>query len=447
MNSLAALDKLATTVPPEDPNAEVQLLAHLLLDPELLDEVRHLIAPSHFRTPLAQEVAATIYALDADDQWPDLSTVIRRGRSDHSWESRDLDTIEDWVSSGAMVSPAGATQWARAIRDDAILRRTLLGLGSVMELLQRRDPGAFPALREILEAAEGDGEQAGGHIADGIDEAVHTLVSTCNLGAGEGGNLPWGIHELDNYGGFIRPGDFPIVAGAPGSGKTTWVARLALDTALRTARPVIFVSLEMPAQQLREKLILSEAGIPDPSNRGLLGEGRQRVEEAAQYLRTAPLYLPDRVPSRIDDFDRWLRGVIHKEKPVLVCLDYLGQLRGNGGNATEQVTDCSIKVRAIAKDTGVPVVALHSLNRTQDPHKEPTLSSLRQSGQIEFDGTHVLFLWNRSAAMGTEEQVGIDENSELYLCVKKCRRGRSNFRVRMRFDPSTSRISNWEHTS
>lgn len=432
-------DRILTRVPPHDLESEMALLAAAWLDPEHFGELRALVSADQFYAHRHQKAWTAMEALADAGEFPDHLSTFRELRRDGMTDSvlADLSLCLEAASS-----PVGARQWARAVRDAALRRRVLAGTVDVQEAAWSDEPDVVARLRALLDEVEQAGESAGGSIAVGLDEALERLATPVRFDTGEGGNLAWRIRELDTRGCFVRPTDFVIVAGSPGVGKTTWVLRWAYETARLVDRPVVFASLEMDPGQVREKVLLAEAGVRDPGGLGVRPEDEHKLRSAADYLAQIPLMLPENIPQRIDAFTRWARGVIHRDKPCALVLDYLGLLDGVGENATTKMGDVSKKVRAISKDTGCPVISIHNMNRSSEHERRPPeRRDLRQSGQIDFDATHIMFLWRPAEAMSEEESAarGVSRD-EVYLIGRKFRRGPPFVKVKMRFDASTSRL-------
>ncbi len=198
-----------------------------------------------------------------------------------------------------------------------------------------------------------------------------------------------------------RPrGDRIGVAGRPGMGKTAWAVNVAVHAAKRGGRSVAFFSLEMPRDQLGLRAFASEGRISLKRLReGGLQEGEySRLNDAAAGLHGAPLFIDD--GSALSPFDfrlrlRRLRARRNAAPLGLVVVDYLQLMSGAArfGSREQEVAFCSRSLKAIAKEFGVPVLALAQLNRKVEERKgPPLLSDLRESGSLEQDADVVLFL-------------------------------------------------------
>ncbi|MEO0070007.1 MAG: DnaB-like helicase C-terminal domain-containing protein, partial [candidate division WOR-3 bacterium] len=216
-------------------------------------------------------------------------------------------------------------------------------------------------------------------------------------------------------------GDFIIIAGRPGMGKTAFALNIAVNATLRAKKrvPVAVFSLEMSMESLIQRLICSEARVSLPKlRRGMITAVEYpRVATAVASLSEAKLFIDDspglnalEVRARA----RRLKG----EHPDLgmVIIDYLQLLETHGDrrrerNRQQEIAEISRTLKAMAKELQVPVVAISQLSRAPETRvdKRPQLADLRESGALEQDADVVLFLF-REAAYRTKEWAALDEN-------------------------------------
>jgi replicative DNA helicase len=202
---------------------------------------------------------------------------------------------------------------------------------------------------------------------------------------------PWPrLTELVN--GGPRPGQFWVLGARPSVGKTLALLQWALLAAASGHR-VKFFSLGMPCEDLLRRAISAEARIPHSQLvRGdLPAEWRHRVVETVDKISGYPL--------EIIDSCRTLRAITANVAAArgleLVMLDYVGLVepKGRHENRNTEVSYISRRLKTLAMDHGVPILAAHQLNRSSESEsRRPQLSDLRDSGPLEQDGDVILLL-------------------------------------------------------
>ncbi len=195
-----------------------------------------------------------------------------------------------------------------------------------------------------------------------------------------------------------RNGNLIIIGARPAMGKTTFVLDDVFDIAQRGV-PVGFFSLEMSAQELHQKMVSNDTEINGNAlrDRTLSDMDMQRLFQTNTFDKL-PFYIEDSV----FDLNQILAKarLMHKEKGVkIIAIDYLQLIEigtgSKGMNREQVISTVSRKLKQLAKELQIPVIALSQLSRQveQRPNKRPLLSDLRESGAIEQDADIVAFLY------------------------------------------------------
>jgi replicative DNA helicase len=307
--------------------------------------------------------------------------------------------------------------------------------------LQRKalDPGADGAevLREAERAVFALAEVGAAGQVVWLADAVEDTVNYINDRATDGGvgmaGLPTGLPPLDDLTGGLPAGELVVVAARPSIGKTSVALTFAGHSA-REGRTVLFTSLEMSRRALATRMLCSESGVDGQLVRtGRLGnEDVERLSEVRTRLLHLPLAVDDCPEQSVLRIAANARRLKRQGKLDLVVVDYL-QLVAPGGRQEprhEQVAEISRRLKALAKELEVPVLALSQLNRECEsrPDGRPKLADLRESGQIEADADQVLLLHRPK---GHEDQ--------LEVIVAKNRNGPTG-EVGVKFDRSLMRF-------
>jgi len=238
----------------------------------------------------------------------------------------------------------------------------------------------------ILEAsAKHDTEAPFSSAKDGILEVGEALLKETTDGIQ---GLQTGYDHLDSAMGGLRAGNLCIVAARPGVGKTTLalnIARQLMDAGKKT----LLFSYEMSKDELQERLFMM--------NQTHRHKFRWSMD-AAEKIGSASgdIYIADN--ARIDE--QRMRGLARlcktKHGLDLIIVDYV-QLMHSGKrieNRQQEVSFISGELKSLARELGVPVIALSQFNRqAADGSGEPKLHQLRDSGSLEQDADKVLLMW------------------------------------------------------
>lgn len=316
---------------------------------------------------------------------------------------------------------------ARRVKQAAQMRRVYYAAMEAQERARKLDPAAISVLASAIESIQETGERVPEITDEEWRDAAKDLLQPPRLDDDEG-NLSWGVRELDTQGSFLRPTDFAILAGRPGTGKTTLALGWAIRWAKTIGKPVIYCSLEMPQREMLIKALSHESGVPTTGRRRPSDEAA--VDEVIRHFqKSVPLLLPARIPRTLEDFIPWAHGLAIQHKPAIMVVDYLGLLGAKGGTLYEKTSETSKALRGLAMESGVPVLALAQMNREiERESRVPRSSDLRDSGQIEQDATHILFLFK-------------NQKRDLMLACTKARGGSSGQIVTMTTQLNASRIA------
>ncbi len=211
--------------------------------------------------------------------------------------------------------------------------------------------------------------------------------------------LPTGYIDLDKVTSGFHPDQLIIIAARPSVGKTAFALNIAQNVATKSKVPVVVFSLEMGAVDLVYRMICAEGNI----NASNLRTGQLTDDEwksftvATDILKDAPIFIDDSAGIKVSEIRAKCRR-LKQENPDLgmIVIDYLQLIDGTGReNRQQEVSEISRQLKRLAKELGVPVIALSQLSRglEQRQNKRPILSDIRESGSIEQDADIVAFLY------------------------------------------------------
>jgi replicative DNA helicase len=214
----------------------------------------------------------------------------------------------------------------------------------------------------------------------------------------EKSELLTGYADLDALIGGIQSAELILVAARPGIGKTSFALNVVRNVALEEKLPVLFVSLEQARVELAERLLCCQARVDSLRFRkGHLGmDDLDRVFDGGDLLCKSPLFIDDTPSQSLDRISSNVRTFKEKHCIRLVVIDYLQliELDGRRQPRHEQVAALSRRLKLLARETEVPIIALSQLNRAAEDRNDrcPRLSDLRDSGALEQDADTVILL-------------------------------------------------------
>ena len=197
------------------------------------------------------------------------------------------------------------------------------------------------------------------------------------------------------------PSDLIIVAARPSMGKTTFAMNLVENALMASNKPVLVFSLEMPADQLVTRMLSSLGRIDQTRVRTgtLEEEDWPKLTTAVNMMRDKPLFIDDQAGISPNEMRTRARRIVREHGEIgLIMIDYLQlmQMKTAGiESRTQEISEISRSLKALAKELECPVVALSQLNRSleQRPNKRPVNSDLRESGAIEQDADVIMFIY------------------------------------------------------
>jgi replicative DNA helicase len=210
-----------------------------------------------------------------------------------------------------------------------------------------------------------------------------------------------GLFDVDAFVGGLHAGDLSILAARSSVGKTAFALQVAYHNARRN-RPVLFVSLEMSAVDIYDRLVASDTGISIAKLRigrdGMTDEEFREYLDSSEYLKDLPLTVHAPTAATVADIRTAAKVTKAKAGGLgLVVVDYLTFIKSSNTrmDRREQVGEICKQLKQVANDLEVPMMVLSQLNR-QAEGEIPTLSMLRESGSVEEDADQVIFVHRQS---------------------------------------------------
>lgn len=397
----------ATSQLPHNPTAEKSVLGAVLLDEQHLHAllVDEQLRPEHFHDRTHAVVFAAMLELyDADKKIDHLTVAEQLRENGRLEEIGGADAVEELV---AWVPASGhARDYGRIVREQAQMRALLEATREIQaDVISRAAPPrelVERAERAMLEVAHDERRRAIRSIAEVLHEETdrlhHRSIQKSPLTG-----TPSGFRDIDDITGGFQAGNLIVLAARPSMGKSALVCNIAENAAL-AGFPVALFSLEMSESELAQRFVASQAKVPgDDLRRGRVAENRwPKILEASGRLSAAPLYVDDSSDTGVLEIRAKSRRLHHQLEARgglgLIVVDYLQLMRHEGRleSRSEQVGQLSRGLKSLARELGVPVVALSQLSRNVEQRagdKKPILADLRESGAIEQDADLVMFIF------------------------------------------------------
>ncbi|HRH34127.1 MAG TPA: replicative DNA helicase [Catalimonadaceae bacterium] len=447
--------KLGGKVVPQVPEVEEAVLGALLLDKDALITVSEILRPDCFYSPENQKLFSAILDLFAEGKPVDVLTVAARLKetNDYQWigGAKFLARLASKISSAAHVEIHSRIVLEHFIKRELIsastvaLRDSYEDATDVFELLDRTETAIF----QIAEKNIGRNVQ---DMKSLIRISIENILAKKDMADGITG-VPSGLIDLDRFTGGWQNSDLVILAARPGMGKTAFVLTAARNAAVQFKKGVVVFSLEMPAEQLVNRMISAETGLPgEKLRKGRLEDYEwQQLHNRVTELSNAPILIDDTPAISPVQLRAKCRRLKAQHDISLIIIDYLQLMSVEGmksGNRVEEVSLISRSLKALAKELNVPVIALSQLSRnveTRGGIKRPMLSDLRESGAIEQDADIVSFLYRPEYYGLTEDEDGNPCQGMVEFIMAKHRNGQTGT-IKLRFLDQNTKFVDYDQT-
>ena len=388
-------------VPPNNQDAERSVLGCMMQDREALSMAFEVLTAEDFYQPANREIFDAMHTLNTQGMPVDLVTVddelSRRGTLEGVGGTNYLIELSQFVPS-----TVNAKAYVQIVDEKSTLRRMIKATGDISQACYAQTE----QVSDILGAAEksifdiimrrNEGSTLK-HIADVLPDTYLRIEQLAEL-KGSIDGVPMGFVDLDNLLTGLHGGELIIVGARPSMGKSAFGLNITGYAGMHAGRSVAYFSLEMPNDQLAMRLLCSDARVDMQAVRhgSLRDEDWVSLASTLGPLAASKIYMDDTsgiTPSQLRSRCRRLK----MERGLdLVVVDYLQLMNADGRveNRQNEVSEISRNLKSIAKELGVPIVALAQLSRAgaQRSDKRPILSDLRDSGAIEQDADVIMFL-------------------------------------------------------
>ncbi len=401
-----------TKMVPSNVEAEQAVLGALLIDPDAIIKVVPILRAEDFYLEKHAWIFDAILALHERREPIDFLTLVAE------LEQRDkLNPVGGAAYITALINAVPTAihveTYAHLVERLSIQRRLISAAGDIAEIAYRGGEDIDTTIDQAEERVFSVAQRRLSRDMIPIRVAVDQFIDHLDYVQKHQGELlgvPTGFIDLDKLLGGFQPSDLIIVAGRPGSGKTSFALSLMQTAAARYNKRVALFSLEMSAEQLVQRLVASMGEIDAQNLRlGRIGDADYpKLARATGELSELTIFIDDSAaitPMEIRAKSRRL----HSEHGIdLIIIDYLQlmTIRGRVENRVQEISQISRQLKELARELHVPVVALSQLSRAVESRQDhrPQLADLRESGSIEQDADVVIFIFREKTYYPTLEK-------------------------------------------
>lgn len=464
---------------PANVQAEQMLLGAIMINNEVLNKVSEFLLPEHFYEPIHQKIYQSIQSII--DKGISASPVSLKSMlsNDEQFEQLDGTTYLSKLAGIAM-TVINAYDYGVIIYDLA-LKRNLINIGEEVVNVAYDSNFEHSAIAQIEEAeerlfklsADGLSDRGFMNIKDSINLSISQITKAMKNSDHITG-ITTGYNDLDKKLSGFHNSDLLILAGRPSMGKTAFAINLAINAAKTLLEKhkasdgplpsVGFFSLEMSSEQLTTRILSMQTNIDSSALKsGRVNEDNYNIlRKEALTLSGLPFFIDDTPALSIAAIRTRARRLKRKHNLSILFIDYLQLIRSSSSrsgndNRVQEVSEITQGLKALAKELGIPIIALSQLSRAveQRDDKRPMLSDLRESGAIEQDADIVMFIYREEYYLARKEpSPGTPQYSEWLeklngvhnisdIIIAKHRNGPIGV-VQLFYDASYSRFGNLE---
>jgi replicative DNA helicase len=388
-------------MPPQNLDAEQAVLGTVLLQDKSVLKIVEVISPEDFYRDAHKTIYRAMLDLFERHEPHDLITVNNllgdRNKLEEVGGAAYLASLTDIIPfAGTLV------HYAEIIRKKSVLRQLIHTTSEVAARCYdtQEDIGTLvdDAEKTIFEIAQAKKRQGFQPMSDIVPKAFDRITKLFDRQEHITG-VATGYDELDKMTAGMQPADLIILAGRPSMGKTALAMNIVQHAAIVEKIPVAVFSLEMSMEQLALRMLCSVGRID--SQRIRTGRLQEKdwpaLTRATGILTEAPIHIDDTAGITVLEMRAKVRRLKSEHDLGMVVVDYLQLMQGRAQNEnrTQEISDISRSLKAMAKELDVPVIALSQLNRGLESRtdKRPQLSDLRESGAIEQDADVIGFIY------------------------------------------------------
>jgi replicative DNA helicase len=411
-------------LPPFDENVEQVVLGSIFLEPNLMNEIENTVKPQTFHIELHQDIYKAMLYLHYQNDVVNYNKVMDRMKYSYKKNKVNKQVDVDYIFSisDSVPSVANFEHYSNDLIDLAhkrdlwmvskwVIDNDIKGVSSanLVKMLST-------AMENVSVTSNVDLVSTKSYTSEWLEDFKKPISHD---------KLSFGFKLLDDF-IMLEKTNLGIIGARPGVGKSAYALNLAKNFCLQS-KNVLFITLEMSAKEVMNRLVANISGVDhDSIQRKLpLTESQEKsIEEAANKVNQFNLTLYDKGSLTADHLYNLAKKLHKQGKLDILIIDYLQLMDGgkrSNGSDVQDISYITRKLKQLAQEIYIPIIALSQLSRAgaqaSGKFREPQLSDLRSSGSIEQDANFVLMLHD------TDEEQKYQDHKFLKLYIRKNRSG------------------------
>lgn len=434
-------------IPPHDIEAEQAVLGSMLTDKDAVITAIEVLKEEAFYREDNRLIYSAILSLYAKSEPIDVITVraelVENGKFDRVGGLEYLTSLPERVPTTANIE-----KYVKIVEEKAMLRNLIdtaneliaLGYDETEDVEQIMDM----AEKKVFDLAQKKNTKGYSSIKDVLVESFAKLEELYNQ-KGKLSGIPTGFIEFDQKTSGLHKSNLIILAARPAMGKSAFAVNIATNVAMQSKMGVAIFSLEMPKEQIGNRILCSEAMVDSNKIRSgqIEDDDWMKLASTLGRISEAPIYIDDTAEITMMEIRAKCRKLKMEKNIGLVIIDYLQLIKTAGkknSSREQEISEISRSLKILAKELEIPVIALSQLSRGVEKRddKKPMLSDLRESGSIEQDADIVLFIHREDYYKKDTEKKNIAE-----IIIAK-HRGGSTGSIELRWFGDYTKFANLE---
>ncbi len=391
---------------PGSPEAERSVLGSCILSSDALAAACEILTPDDFIDDNNKTIFSVLLEMYSHDQPVDYITISEALEKIGAFQRIGGQAYIDTLVADISITE-NVVYHANLVRDRSVRRKIIRATEHIARLAYTYNQDLTAILEEaekmLFDANQNKTTEEFQHVSEVMPHVFTQIEERMRSNGTRLTGYPTGFADLDAVTGGLQPGSVNIIAARPSMGKTAFAINIAQFGGGDSNAPVLVFSLEMPAEQLIQRMLSAESGVDlSRLTRGLIDSDEfEEVRKATDTVAKRGIYVSDSTSLSALEF----RGSCRRFKMrhpdlALVVVDYLqlmssGEQAARTANRQQEVSDISRMLKATAREMNCPVIALSQLSRNAENRtdKKPQLADLRDSGAIEQDADVVMMMY------------------------------------------------------